>query len=144
MSAQLYLWLKTIHLVFVIAWMVSVFYLPRILVHVVEGKGEGQSVSRLFIMARKLFLFGNIMSIFALITGLWIAITMGFFTGQGWLHTKLVFVVLFYGYNHMTFAMVKKAEKEQLTWSSTALRWFNEVPLIALIIVTYLVIAKPF
>ncbi|MCB1121347.1 MAG: CopD family protein [Verrucomicrobiae bacterium] len=144
MSGQLYIWLKIIHLVMVMAWMVSIFYLPRILVHIVEGKAEGQSVDRIFIMARKLFKFGNIMSIIALVTGVWIGISMGYFSGQGWLHAKLLFVILFFGYNHMTFGLVKKAEKGTLTWSSKALRWFNEIPLVALIIVVWLVIAKPF
>ena len=144
MSGQLYLWIKTFHLVMVMAWMVSLFYLPRILVHVVEAKAEGQGVDRLFIMARKLFMFGNVMMVLGFATGLWIAISMKFFSGQGWLHAKLLLVVLFIGYNHMTFGLVKKAEKGTLKWSSKGLRWFNEIPLVALIIVTYLVIAKPF
>lgn len=144
MNPQLYIWLKVFHLVLVIAWMISVFYLPRILVHMAEGKSAGQSTDRLFIMARKLFLFGNIMSIFAIATGLWIAIPMGYFSGQGWLHVKLLLVVLLIGYNHMTIGLVKKAEKGTLGWSSKTLRWFNELPLIALIAITYLVIGRPF
>jgi putative membrane protein len=144
MNPQLYIWLKVFHLVMVIAWMVSVFYLPRILVHIVEGKAAGQSVDRLFLMAGKLFKFGNIMSVFAVATGLWIAISMGYFSGQGWLHAKLLLVVLFIGYNHMTFGLVKKADKGSLTWSSNALRWFNEIPLIGLIIIVFLAVAKPF
>ena len=143
MNPQLYIWLKVIHLVMVMAWMVSIFYLPRILVHVVEARAEGQSVDRLFIMARKLFKFGNIMMIIAWITGLWIAISMGFFSGQGWLHAKLLLVIIFIGYNHMTFGLVKKAEKGALTWSSKALRWFNELPILLVIIAVYLVIGKP-
>jgi putative membrane protein len=113
-------------------------------VHIVEGKAAGQSVDRLFLMAGKLFKFGNIMSVFAVATGLWIAISMGYFSGQGWLHAKLLLVVLFIGYNHMTFGLVKKADKGSLTWSSNALRWFNEIPLIGLIIIVFLAVAKPF
>ena len=144
MHPQLYLWLTVIHLVSVMAYAVSLFYLPRILVHVAEGKAEAQSVDRLFIMARKLFKFGNIMLVVSLISGLWVAIELGFLSGQGWLHAKLTLVLLFIGYNHVTFGMVKKAERGKLTWSSKALRWFNEIPLIALIAIVYLVIAKPF
>ena len=144
MNPQLYLWLKVLHLVFVMAWMVSLFYLPRILVHAVEGKAAGQSIDRLFIMARSLFKFGNIMMVIALVTGLWIGISMGYFSGQGWLHVKILLVVLFIGYNHMTFGLVKKAEKGTLSWSSSTLRWFNEVPLIGLIIIVFLVIGRPF
>ncbi len=144
MHPQLYLWLTVIHFISVIAFSVSLFYLPRILVHIAEGKAEGQSVDRLFIMARKLFRFGNIMFVIALASGLWVAIALGYLSGQGWLHAKLTLVFLFFGYNHMTFGMVKKAERGKLTWSSKALRWFNEVPLIALIAIIYLVVAKPF
>lgn len=144
MNPQLYIWLKVFHLVTVIAWMVSVFYLPRILVHMVEGKAAGQSIDRLFIMSGKLFKFGNIMSVVAVATGLWVAISMGYFSGQGWLHAKILLVVLFIGYNHMTNGLVKKAGKGVLSWSSSALRWFNEVPLIALVIIIYMAVAKPF
>jgi len=143
MSGQLYLWIKTIHLVMVMAWMVSIFYLPRILVHIVEANAAKQSTDRLFIMARKLFKFGNIMSVIAIATGLWIGISMGFFSGQGWLHAKTFLVVIFIGYNHMTFSLIKKAEKGTLTWSSAALRWFNELPILLVIVVVYLVLAKP-
>ena len=126
------------------AYVVSLFYLPRILVHIAEGRAEGQSVDRLFIMARKLFKFGNIMFVVALASGFWVAWKLGYFSGQGWLHAKLTLVFLFIGYNHMTFGMVRKAERGTLTWSSNALRWFNEIPLIALIAIVYLVVAKPF
>jgi len=143
MNPQLYIWLKVFHLVTVMAWMVSIFYLPRILVHVVEARAANQSVDRLFIMARKLFKFGNIMMVIAWITGLWIAISMGYFSGQGWLHAKLLLVIIFIGYNHMTFGLVKKAEKGTLTWSSKALRWFNELPILLVLIVVFLAVAKP-
>ncbi|QXD24708.1 CopD family protein [Opitutia bacterium ISCC 51] len=143
MNPQLYIWLKVFHLVMVMAWMVSIFYLPRILVHIVEGRAANQSVDRLFIMARKLFMFGNIMMVIAWITGLWIAISMGYFSGQGWLHAKLLLVVILIGYNHMTLGLVKKAEKGSLSWSSKALRWFNELPIILVVIAVFLVIGKP-
>jgi protoporphyrinogen IX oxidase len=143
MNPQLYIWLKVFHLVMVMAWMVSIFYLPRILVHIVEGRAANQSVDRLFIMARKLFIFGNIMMVIAWITGLWIAISMGYFSGQGWLHAKLLIVVILIGYNHMTLGLVKKAEKGALSWSSKALRWFNELPIILVVIAVFLVIGKP-
>ena len=55
-----YLLTKTAHLVFVIAWMSTVFYLPRILVNIAEagdaGSGEGSAVrARLVLMGRRLY-----------------------------------------------------------------------------------------
>ena len=118
MHPKLYLWLTVIHIVSVMAYVVSLFYLPRILVHISEGTAAGQSVKRLFIMARKLFRFGNYLFALAFVTGLWVALEMGYFTGQGWMHAKLTLVFLFFGYNHMTYSLVKKAERGNLTWST--------------------------
>ena len=56
-----YLWTKTFHLVFVIAWMAAVFYLPRILVNVAEAGGEVTVRARLVLMGRRLYRFGHYM-----------------------------------------------------------------------------------
>ncbi len=154
MNPQLYFWLKTLHLVFAMAWMVSLFYLPRILVHFKEAQDAGQGTERLSIMARSLFKFGNIMAIVALGLGLWIAFGHNIYGNinmfisdvlpKGWLHTKVLLVVIMFGYNGMTLSLFKKAEKGALSWSSKGLRWFNELPLILLIAIIFLVIAKPF
>ena len=63
------LWIKVIHVLFVIAWMAGVFYLPRILVHAVEGKAAGEDTRRLVIMAEKLVRFSTVMMVLALIPG---------------------------------------------------------------------------
>ena len=53
------LWVKTFHILFVMAWMAGLFYLPRILVHYVEGKQAKEDVQRLIIMGQKLFRFSS-------------------------------------------------------------------------------------
>jgi protoporphyrinogen IX oxidase len=66
---QAYLWTKTAHLVFVIAWMATVFYLPRILVNIAEV-GDAPAVrERLVLMGRRLYRFGHSMFGIALILG---------------------------------------------------------------------------
>jgi len=72
------LWLKVIHILFVMSWMAGIFYLPRIFVHYVEGKEAKQDVSRLVIMARKLYGFMSIMMLVALASGIWLWVAYGF------------------------------------------------------------------
>ena len=55
MNPALYPYVKVLHLLFVIAWMAGIFYLPRILVHYVEGRNAGEDVRRLKVMGRKLY-----------------------------------------------------------------------------------------
>src|SRR3546814_10215682 len=60
-SVQAYIWTKTAHLVFVIAWMAAVFYLPRILVNLAEAGGDPGVRARLVLMGRRLYRFGHVM-----------------------------------------------------------------------------------
>jgi len=136
------LWIKTAHLLFVIAWMAGVFYLPRILVHYIEGKEEGEDIKRLVIMADRLSSFTIVMSSLALITGgsLWLIYGIA----GGWLHAKLVFVGLLVCYQVQTFLYVKKMKANDLIKTSFYLRIYNEAALICLIPILILVELKPF
>ena len=65
----LYLWIKTFHLLFVIAWMAAVFYLPRILVNIAEAGTDTAVRARLVLMGRRLYKFGHSMLGLALLLG---------------------------------------------------------------------------
>jgi len=67
---QSYYWVKTFHLLFVVAWMAAVFYLPRILVNLSETAGQLPVTERLQLMGLRLYKFGHMMFGFALILGL--------------------------------------------------------------------------
>lgn len=139
---QAYFWTKTAHLVFVMAWMASVFYLPRILVNLAEA-GEAPDVrARLLLMGRRLYRFGHVMFGFALVLGL--ALWLHFGIAGGWLHAKLVLVVLLLAYYIVAGRWLKGAGVGRALPSARALRWFNEVPLVLLVAIVYLVLAKPF
>ncbi len=147
-----YLWTKTAHLVFVIAWMASVFYLPRILVNLAEA-GDAPAVrERLLLMARRLYRFGHVMFGFAVLLGLvlWLGYLWipGFQTmvapGSGWLHVKLVLVLLLLAYFVASGVLFTRLADGRPLPSSRTLRWFNEIPLPLLVAIVYLVLAKPF
>ncbi len=141
-KAMLYPWVKTFHLVFVIAWMATVFYLPRILVNLTETQGQPETQARLLMMGRKLYRFGHNMFGIAMILGLVLWLYFGI--AGGWLHAKLTLVVLLLVHFIIAGRWLKGAEKGRVLPSSFKLRLFNEAPLLLLIGVVWLVLAKPF
>lgn len=136
-----YLWIKTFHLVFVMAWMAGVFYLPRILVNIAEAGDSGAVRERLVLMGRRLYRFGHIMFGIAAVLGLVLWLYYGI--SGGWLHVKLALVVVMFAYYIVAGRWLKGVDKGRPLPSGRALRWFNELPVFLLIAIVYLVIAKP-
>ena len=142
-----YLLTKTAHLVFVIAWMATVFYLPRILVNLAEA-GDGDTVesravrARLLLMGRRLYRFGHIMFGLALLLGL--ALWLHFGIGGGWLHAKLLLVAGLVGYHFWCRKLLADFAAGRNRRSHRWFRVFNEAPVLVLLAVILLVIVKPF
>ena len=137
-----YFWIKTAHVVFVMAWLGGVFYLPRILVNIAEA-GDAPAVrERLVLMGRRLYRFGHIM--FGLAFALGLVLWLYFHVAGGWLHAKLALVALMLAHYTVAGRWLKGVEKGKPLPSSTALRWFNEVPVFLLVGIVFLVLAKPF
>ncbi len=138
------LWIKALHIVFVTAWFAGLFYLPRILVNLAM-ETDAAATQRLLVMARKLYRFMSPLSGLALGFGLWL--WLAYFNqgiSGGWLHAKLVLVVLLIGYHHACGSLLKKFEQGKNTRSHVWFRWFNEVPVILLLLIVILVVVKPF
>lgn len=136
------LYVKALHLLAVMSWMAGIFYLPRIYVHYVEGQAAGEDVRRLAIMARKLYHFASMMGVFALASGLWLWLGFGF--AGGWLHVKLALVLLLVGYHISMRVLLKRLQRGAPLPSATALRWYNELPLVLLVAILWMVVVKPF
>jgi putative membrane protein len=137
------LYVKSLHLLSIIAWMAGIFYLPRIFVHYVEGKGAGEDVRRLKVMARRLYHFTSMMAVFALASGIWLAsISFGF--RAGWLQAKLGVVALLIAYHISARIFMKRMLTDAALPSATTLRWYNELPLLILLAILWLVVVKPF
>lgn len=138
---QAYFWTKTAHLVFVMAWMGGVFYLPRILVNLAEAGDEPAVRARLLLMGRRLYRFGHIMFGLAFVLGL--TLWLHFKVSGGWLHAKLALVAVMLAYFIVAGRWLKGVGNGRALPSSRALRWFNELPVLLLVAIVYLVIAKP-
>jgi putative membrane protein len=133
---------KVLHLFFIISWMAGIFYLPRILVHFVEGGAAGEDVRRLQVMARRLYHFTSMMAVLALASGLWLWLGVGI--GGGWLHAKLAFVVLLIAYHISMRVFMKRMQSGGQLPGATTLRWYNELPVFILVPILCLVVFKPF
>jgi putative membrane protein len=137
-----YLIVKSLHILFVIAWMAAVFYLPRILVNVVEAAGEAAVRARLELMGRRLYRFGHMMFGFAFVFGLVLWLYFGI--GGAWLHAKIALVVVMLAYFIWTGRLLKRSMAGGALPAGRTLRLFNELPVLVLLAIVYLVVAKPF
>jgi len=124
------------------AWMAGLFYLPRIIVHYVEGKAAGESVDRLIIMSTKLFRFSSLMAFLAMGLGFWLWLGFGF--SGNWLIAKLGFVALLIAYHYQSWRYVASMQRDHTIHTSLFFRLYNEAALIIVIPILVLVVVKPF
>ena len=136
------LWIKALHIVFMVIWFVGLFYLPRLFVY--HSMTEDSAGSAAFkIMERKLYY--RIMTpgaVFTIVFGVWLWRAYGF--AGGWLDAKLVMVaalVLYHVYCGRLLAGFKHDRKAR---SHVWYRWFNYVPVIFLVAGVILAVIKPF
>lgn len=139
-----YLWLKTLHIIFMVTWFAGLFYLPRLFVY--HAMSEDKiSQERFKIMERKLF--WGIMTpgaVLTLVFGLWLwgGWRVGF--GMGWMHAKLTLVFFLVLYHLWLGKLMLDFKHDRNGRSHVFYRWINELPVVVLIGTVTLVIFKPF
>lgn len=148
MLGNAYPWLKAAHVIFVIFWMAGLFMLPRYLVHHQEGLSDPAEPPRWIrreALLRRMILTPAMIIVWVL--GILLAGNLGLFdgaTGLGWLHAKLLFVVLLTGYHGWAVGYARKLAANRPTLTPRTLRLLNEVPAIAIIVIVVLAVVKPF
>jgi putative membrane protein len=136
------LWVKALHIVFMVTWFAGLFYLPRLFVYHAQSE-DLISRERFKVMERKLFY--GIMTPGALLTivsGTWLWLGWGF--SGGWLHAKLLLVAVLIGYHLWCGKLMVDFKHDRNRHSHVWFRWFNEFPVLILIAVVILVVVKPF
>lgn len=144
--AGAYLWIVAAHVIFVIFWMAGLFMLPRYLVYHQEALAAGRSDEAAAWVERE----GKIRSIILTpamiavwVLGLTLAI-VGQHWGEGWLHAKLLFVVLLSGYHGWAVGYAKRLANGIVRLQGRTLRMINEVPALLATVIVVLVFVKPF
>ncbi len=142
------LWVKSFHIVFVASWFAGLFYLPRIFVNLaMTDAGSLSERARLLLMARKLMRFMTLLAVPAVALGLvlWLHYGIGKSgPGNGWMHAKLFIVLLLLGYHHACGRILKRFERGDNQRSHVWFRWFNEAPVLMMVVAVVLVVVKPF
>ncbi len=132
---------KSLHIILMTSWFAGLFYLPRIFVNLAM-ETHPAARERLLIMARKLFRFMTPLGVLAVLFGLWLWFGFGF--AGGWLHAKTLLVVLLVGYHAYCGVLLGRFVRNENRYSHIWYRWFNEVPVVILTAVVFLVVLKPF
>lgn len=137
------LWVKCLHIIFMVTWFAGLFYLPRLFVyHAMTDDPAGRE--RFKTMERKLY--RGIMTpgaVLTVVSGLWL--WLGWNRGAGgWLDAKLALVAALIGYHFWCGKLVADFRQDRNAHGHVWYRWFNEAPAIALIAIVILVVVKPF
>lgn len=142
----MYLWLKVIHIIFMVSWMAVLFYLPRLFVYHAENKDNLNFVKVVKIMEKKLFYFIGIPAfLLTFISGIsMIILNPELLKSGGWLHAKIAFVILLSIFFFHNEYIRRKFEKDICNKSGKFFRMYNEIPTILLILIVILVIIRPF
>jgi putative membrane protein len=137
------LWVKSLHLIFMVTWFAGLFYLPRLFVYHAMSD-DTLSLERFKVMERKLF--WGIMTPGAVLTiafGVWL--WLGWFRGSSsWLHAKIALVAILVAYHLWCWRLMKAFAAGRNAKSHVWFRWFNEFPVLVLIATVLLVVFKPF
>ena len=140
----MYLWLKALHIIAVIAWMAGMLYLPRLFVYHAMAKPQSEVSETLKRMERRLFnfimmpamLITWIVGIFLLLEGQWL--------GAGWFHAKFVAVLAMTVLHGLFARWVNEFQADRNKHSAKFYRIINEIPTALLIVIVMLVVVKPF
>lgn len=139
------LWLKALHIFFMVAWMAGIFYLPRLFVY--HSQTDSQEISNQFkIMERRLWWFVLPFAILTLVFGVALIYNYGssWLAASGWLHAKLTLVFLVYGYYGYLYVLMQRFAKNENRHSPKFYRFINEAPVLVFLAIIVLAVVKPF
>ena len=141
---MIYLWLKAGHIIFMVFWMAGLFMLPRQMIYLhpaTPESAESALWAKRMGLLRKIILTPSIVVVWIL--GLLLAQTLGAW-GEGWLHAKLLLVVLLSGFHGYLVAQSRKMAAGERPLTEKQLRMIGEIPGILLALIVVLVVVKPF
>jgi putative membrane protein len=136
------LWLKALHIVFVVTWFAGLFYLPRLFVYH-AGTMDPIGIGRFVLMERRLFVIMTIGGVLAVSFGLAMVAAAPQYLGEPWLQLKLLLVALLIAYHLWCYRLVAAFALRRPMHSPRWFRWFNEVPSMLLIAIVILAVVKP-
>ena len=137
-----YLWLKVVHLIAMIGWMVGILYLPRLFAYHADASAETDATfQQMEYNLMRLLLMPCMIVVF--ITGILLILATGSLA-SGWLHTKILLVLMLAGLHGMMSRQRKQFQRGANTKSAAYFRTFSHVTTLIVILVVALAVLKPF
>lgn len=138
------LWLKALHLAFMVCWFAGLFYLPRLFVY--HAMASSTSVrEQLVTMERRLYRFVTPFAVLTVFFGLWLlALNPTYYLTSGWMQVKLLLVLLLLAYHVYCGRLLRELADGSNTRSHRYFRIFNELPVFVLFPVVILAVVRPF
>jgi putative membrane protein len=138
------LWIKALHIIFMVTWFAGLFYLPRLFVYHADCTDQAGH-DRFIIMERKLFAIMTIGAVLAAVFGFWLLgdYAWAAYKTSLWLQLKLLLVAGLVAYHVYCHVLVKKFRMGTAKHSHVFYRWINEIPALLLIAIVLLAVVKP-
>jgi putative membrane protein len=138
-----FLWLKGLHVAFMVTWFAGLFYLPRLFIYHTQT-ADAQGRERFEVMEKRLFAIMTIGAVVTVAFGYSLVLLNTSLVAQSWFRLKLLLLVglVIYHYRCYRWTVVLRGETglRDTRW----LRWFNEIPVIFLLGIVLLAVVKPF
>jgi putative membrane protein len=137
------LWVKSLHIVFMVTWFAGLFYLPRLFVYHALAQ-DAVGIERLKLMERKLY-FGIMTpgAVLTIVFGLWL--WLGYGIAGGWLYAKLALVAILVAHHVWLGKLMLDFRHDRNRHGDLFYRWINEIPALPVLLgAVLLVVFKPF
>ena len=141
--AAYYLWLKGLHVVFMVTWFAGLFYLPRLFIYHTTAT-DSAAQDRFTIMEVRLFTIMTIGAIVTAVLGAWLLIINPGLLEMGWFRTKLALLAGLVAFHYRCYVWIAQLRTGTSSQDTQWLRWFNEIPTIFLIAIVLLAVVKPY
>ena len=137
------LWVKSLHILFVVTWFAGLFYLPRLFVYHAQAT-DRVGIERFKLMERKLY-FGIMTpgAVLTIVFGLWL--WLGYGIAGGWLYAKLALVAILVAHHVWLGKLMLDFRHDRNRHGDLFYRWINEIPALPVLLgAVLLVVFKPF
>jgi putative membrane protein len=141
--AAYYLWLKGLHVAFMVTWFAGLFYLPRLFIYHTTAT-DPASRDRFSTMEVRLFAIMTIGAIVTTVLGVLLLTINPGLLDSGWFRTKLALLVGLIGFHYRCYVWITQLRSSEPSQDTQWLRWFNEIPTVFLIAIVLLAVVKPY
>lgn len=139
------LWVKALHIIFLVTWFAGLFYLPRLYVYHADCTDDAGH-QRFLVMERKLFAIMTIGAVLTAVFGVWLLVDYAWaaWHDSGWLITKLALVAGLIAFHVYCGYINRQFRERRAAHGHVFYRWINEIPALFLVAIVLLAIVKPF